>query len=122
MGKEIADGDSAFPILLKIPGALEQISVLVEDGRVDDELGRLTMFFGQLGLGVKTVHLRYAAIHVEEDCAAGFLWVVGSFGIERWGCATQVSLHKPGKRQGSKSHGAFLEKFSAAEHRPKTDR
>ena len=116
MGEEVANGKPAFAVALEFPRTLEEVAVIVEDGCVDFESGRLPIFFCELRFWVEAVDLGNPAIHVEENDAARFGGEVGRFRVERGPGASKVLLHNARQGQRAEAHGAFLQKFSSCCH------
>ena len=69
--KQVADGDSALPVGLELPGARQHLAYVVELRGVDlkQAAGILAGVPLEPGLGIEGVDLRHAPVHVEEDHA-----------------------------------------------------
>ena len=114
--KEIAHFQPALPVALEIPEAAERRAVVLELGRLRFQTKRPAILFLQAGFGIKTVHLRHSAVHIEEDDVAGLghkmrrernAWArsgsgaVGSVGQER------------GQGDGAETQRAFAQQLAA---------
>src|SRR5258708_3743738 len=85
MRKEIADGCAALPILLKAPKRLEKLPLGTSD--IVLQRGGLTVKFGELGLGIKALHVADPTGHKEKDNVLR-LWreMRAGFGLGRCKC------------------------------------
>ena len=116
MREEIADRYAALTVVVEFPRTFEQISVVVENGGVNLEFRRLAVLLGELRLGIETVYLGNATVHIEEYDALGFGSKVRRFRIQWHFGAQQIALSDSGESEGAKSHGASLEKFASSNH------
>ncbi len=105
--KQITDRDARLPVLLELPGRPKDVAVVVELRIRHLHWQRLAVLGPQARLGVKGVHLRRAAIHVEEDHGLGLGRMVQAF-VRPGGGQT---------RQGETRKATSAEEKVAAGHR-----
>ena len=99
MRKQVADRDAALAVIPELPGAAEHVADVVELRRVGLDLDRLPVLAVETWLGVERVHLRWPAVHEQEDDARGL-------GRKVRGLWAPADLSPTGWRAGTDSAGA----------------
>ena len=70
--KQIADGDSTFAVLLKLPRTCQSVSDVVELSRFNFRWKRFSVFLIQSWFRVERINLRNTAVHVQKYDASSF--------------------------------------------------
>ena len=83
MRKQVADRDAALAVVPEFPGAAEHVADIVELRRMGLDLDRLPVLAVETRLGIKRVHLRWPAVHEQEDHARRLGREVRRLGRER---------------------------------------
>ena len=81
MGEKVANGEAILSVVVELPGAFQNVAVVVKYGWVYFEFWLLAIFLGQLGLRVETVDLGDATVHIKENNATRLGCKVRSFRI-----------------------------------------
>ena len=116
VGKNVADGEAALAVSLERPRRLESGAYVVELRRVDPGRERLAVILVEPRLGVERVHLRHAAIHVEEDDVPGTRLVVRFARRKRRPrFAVNRISQEAAQRHGTEAAGAAPQHLAAAD-------